>query len=60
MQNLVMLIIIFHPIQLAKINSTIVKIDVEGFEKSVLKGAIQSLNNKNLKVILIEFNELLP
>ena len=43
-----------------KINSTVVKIDVEGFEKSVLNGAIQSLNNKNLKVILIEFNELFP
>jgi len=35
---------------------TLVKIDVEGFESEVLKGAEIILNNENLKAIIIELN----
>ena len=36
----------------------LLKIDVEGFETGVLKGASQTLNNINLKSIIIELNDL--
>jgi FkbM family methyltransferase len=34
--------------------TTLIKIDVEGFETEVLNGATDTLNNKNVKVIIIE------
>ena len=34
----------------------IIKIDVEGYETNVLKGAKSVLNNKNLEVIILELN----
>jgi len=39
------------------VQPTIMKVDVEGFEKFVIEGGIQTINNTNLKVILIEFNK---
>ncbi len=39
-----------------RINPTVIKIDVEGFEYSVLKGGSESLSNENLKCIIIELN----
>lgn len=35
---------------------SIMKIDVEGFEKFVLQGCLKTLKNKNLKAIIIELN----
>jgi len=40
-----------------KINPTVIKIDVEGFEYFVLKGGYKSLINEELKCIIIELNE---
>ena len=40
-----------------RINPTVLKIDVEGFEHFVLKGGIKSLINEKLKCIIIELNE---
>lgn len=37
-------------------NPTFLKVDVEGYEYFVLKGASQILKNKNLKYIIIELN----
>lgn len=34
------------------------KVDVEGFEAHVLKGAIQTIKNRDLKIVLIETNGL--
>lgn len=39
-----------------KVQPTIIKIDVEGYEKFVLDGALNTLQYKKLKVIIIEFN----
>lgn len=39
------------------VQPTIMKIDVEGFEKFVIEGGMQTIKNNMLKVILIEFNE---
>lgn len=38
------------------IQPTIIKIDVEGYEKFVLDGALNILKSEELKVIIIEFN----
>ena len=40
-----------------KINPTVIKIDVEGFESFVIKGGNKSLINEKLKCIVIELNE---
>jgi len=40
-----------------ELNPTVIKIDVEGYEKFVLKGAKKTLKSKNLKIIIIELNE---
>jgi hypothetical protein len=37
-------------------NVSILKIDVEGYEKQILEGGCETLNNDNLKVIIIELN----
>ena len=39
-----------------KKNISLLKIDVEGYEKFILEGGINTLKNINLKVILIELN----
>mgnify|MGYP003988293297 FL=1 len=39
-------------------NVSLVKIDVEGYEKYILKGAKKTLSNKNLNIIIIELNGL--
>ena len=41
---------------LSEQNPTLLKIDVEGFETEVLKGAVNTLNNKDLKALIIELN----
>lgn len=38
-------------------NLSIIKIDVEGYEKFILEGGIQTLSNNNLLVIIIELND---
>ena len=38
------------------INSSIVKIDVEGYEKFVIDGGINFFNNDNVKALIIELN----
>ena len=38
-------------------NLSIIKIDVEGYEKYILEGGFKTLKNKNLMVIIIELNE---
>jgi len=38
-------------------NLSIIKIDVEGYEKYILEGGIKTLSNNNLLVIIIELNE---
>lgn len=40
-----------------KVQPTVMKIDVEGFEKFVIEGGAQTFGNNKLKVILIEFNK---
>lgn len=42
---------------LKNINPTFIKIDVEGYEYKVLKGAANTLKNYKLKYLLVEFNE---
>jgi len=37
---------------------SVLKIDVEGFEFTVLKGSIDILKNNNLKVLILELNGL--
>ncbi|WGF92733.1 FkbM family methyltransferase [Aequorivita marisscotiae] len=37
-------------------NPTFIKIDVEGYEYKVLKGALNTLNKASLKYLLVEFN----
>jgi len=39
-----------------KIDVSLMKIDVEGYEKFVLEGSKTSLQNKNLKAVIIEIN----
>lgn len=39
-----------------EVQPTIMKIDVEGYEKFVLDGALITLQNEKLKVMIIEFN----
>lgn len=43
---------------LGSANPILLKIDVEGFETMVIKGASETLKNKNLKAIIIELNGL--
>jgi len=38
-------------------NLSIIKIDVEGYEKYILEGGIKTLSNNNLLVIIIELND---
>lgn len=38
------------------VSPTLIKIDVEGFEQEVLKGAIDTLQNQMVKAIIIELN----
>jgi FkbM family methyltransferase len=40
-----------------KDNITMIKIDVEGWETNVIKGAVQILSRKNAPVLLIEFTD---
>ena len=37
-------------------NVSVLKIDVEGYEKQILEGGFETLNNDNLKVVIIELN----
>jgi FkbM family methyltransferase len=39
-------------------NVVLLKIDVEGYEAEVLKGARRLIESKNLKVVIVEFNEM--
>lgn len=39
------------------INKTLIKLDVEGFEYHVLKGAHNTLSNQNLKALIVELND---
>lgn len=41
---------------LKNINPTFIKIDVEGYEYNVIKGAKQVFSNSSLKYLLVEFN----
>jgi len=43
---------------LGSLNPIMLKIDVEGYETMVIKGATETLNNNNLKAIIIELNGL--
>ena len=38
-------------------NVSVLKIDVEGYEKQILEGGFETLNNDNLKVVIIELND---
>jgi len=43
---------------LSEVNPTLLKIDVEGYETMVIKGAINTLKKQSLKAIIIELNGL--
>ncbi len=39
-------------------NPTVLKIDVEGFETEVIKGALETIKKQSLKIVIIELNGL--
>ncbi|RDC56210.1 FkbM family methyltransferase [Pedobacter chinensis] len=55
-QNSILVPIVFLDNYYPANNPALIKIDVEGFETAVLKGADQILNDKALKAIIIELN----